>query len=44
MAEQTIAAYGNTFSLRPNRQGGCYTSRVGESSWTEEGQPTQGSA
>jgi len=24
MAEQTIAAYGNTFSLRPNRQGGCY--------------------
>jgi len=24
MAEQTIAGYDNTFSLRPNRLGGCY--------------------
>jgi hypothetical protein len=24
MAEATIAGYGNTFSLRPNRLGGCY--------------------
>jgi Na+/proline symporter len=25
MAEQTISDYDNTFSLRPNRLGGCYT-------------------
>jgi hypothetical protein len=27
MAEATIAGYGNTFSLRPNRLGGCYNCR-----------------
>jgi hypothetical protein len=28
MAEQTIADYDNTFSLRPNRLDGCYSERV----------------
>ncbi|MBW4596029.1 MAG: hypothetical protein KME46_24790 [Brasilonema angustatum HA4187-MV1] len=28
MAQQTIAGHDNTFSLCPNRQGGCYNSSI----------------